>query len=455
MRIIQNKFPFLALLAFTACTTVRDVDDCFVAAVVEERISKDVYWKRVCYCEDQIADLVQFLLREEFSVDAAVQIALLNNPEIQAEFEEIGIAHADLVAAGLFQNPFFEAFFRIPDHSALSLNTEFSVTQAFLDLLLIPMKKRVAAAELEKVQVKVSHAILNLAFDVQETFYRLAAEQEKVNLMESLVAAAEAACQLAYAQIQQGNINDLELQNRENAFLQHKIEWVQSQVEIVRLEERLNRLLGLSGCGFELQPNPSPCQEISLECLENLALSKRLDLEAARWNVIQIARKYPTMQWWAYTDLAGGIACEKDPDGTWTRGPALLGAIPLFNFGQADRARLQAMYRQNVERLKALEIKVITEVRSAYEQMKVQQELAFIYQTEFLPLQEQIVSMSQRFYNTMSLSVYKLLDAKQQELQTRINYASALKNYWIARVELDRALGGNLHFVIGMKESTP
>lgn len=442
----------LGLLLCNGCTRVPQANDCQVASIVNNKIDKRVHWNQGCSADDQVYYAVQRLLQEELDIDSAVQIALLNNPKIQEIFEEIGIAQADLVEAGLFQNPVFDAYVRFPDHHSLQLNTAFSVTQSFLDIFLIPLRKKIAAVELEQAYLRVANAVLNLGFDVQETFYNLQAEQTKQNFLASLIQVTEVANQLTVAQRKQGNINDLELQSRMNEYLESKVALGQSQVELIRLRERMNKLLGLSSselCWRIVDDLPElPENEVSDECLESIALSQRLDLEIARWEVKKIARILGLKQWWAYTNVDVGISTEHEAEGFQETGPAFAGAIPIFNYGQADRARLYSMHRQSLEREKALEIEVLSEVRAARDQLYVNRHLVLTYQMELLPLQEQILSMSQRFYNTMALSVYKLLDAKRKEFQMQINYKLNLKNYWISRVELDRALGGSLYLAI-------
>lgn len=432
------------------CTRVPQADDCQVASLVNNKIDKEVHWNRSE--DEQIRCTVEKLLQQELNIDSAVQIALLNNPNIQAIFEDIGIAQADLVEAGLFQNPIFDAYIRFPDHHSLHLNTAFSVSQNFLDIFLISLRKKVADVELEQAYLRVAHAVLNLSFDVQETFYKLQAEQTKQNYLMSLTQATEAVNQLAAAQSQQGNINDIELQRRLNEYLESKVALTQSQVEIIHLRERMNKLLGLSSsklCWCIVDDLPElPEKEIPAAYLETVALSERLDLEIARWEVEKLARMLGLKSWWTYTNAAAGISTEHEAEGFQETGPAFSGAIPIFNYGQADRARLYAMRRQSLEREKALEIEVLSEVRSARDRLVVNRHLVLTYQKELLPLQEQIISTSQRFYNAMALSVYKLLETKRQEIQMQINYKITLRDYWISRVQLDRALGGNLYLAI-------
>lgn len=446
-----SLFLIAILIVISSCTRIPQANEEWVSSVVEQRLQKSVQWNEKSGENDEIERTINCLLEQELSVDSAVQVALLNNPIIQAIFEEIGISHADLIEAGLLHNPVLDGLIRFPfpHQKGATLNTEFSIVQNFLDLLLIPLRKKIAAAEYEQTQLKVANAVFNLAFDVQETFYSLQAQQAKLDLMFPSVEAADASSELAKRQQQQGNINELEFQGHLNEFLESKIELASSQIEIIRLRERMNKLLGLqsSEICWHISNNlpPIPSEEFSDNCLIDIALSQRLDLQIAKWEVEKIARMYGIKQWWAYTAASLGISTERDSEGIRNLGPAFSFELPLFNYGQADRARIQALFRQSLDRLEAKEIEIASEVRSAQKQVLKYRELLLSYQNELLPLQKRILAMSQRYYNFMTLSVYKLLQAKKQELHMQINFHLTLRDYWLSRVALDRALGGNLY----------
>lgn len=446
--LLKSLLIVFSSLVISGCTPIKNGSDAYVFAIIGERINKGVNWNRDSCDRESIVRIVNTLLEQELTHDSAVQIALLNNPELQAIFEEIGIAHADLVQAGLLQNPILAGTVRFPEQKHASVNTEFSITQNFLDLLLIPLRKKIATAEFEKVQLKVANAVLRLSFDVQELFYRLQADCIKVELMQTFVEVTEAAYALAEGQRHAGNINDMEYQTRLNAYLEAKAELGKSQVEVICLRVKLNRFLGLSSTELCWQINKNlptlPQDELPLDCLEEIAMSQRLDLEMARWEVERIARMFGITHWWAYTDAILGVSNERDAEGINVTGPIFSLELPIFNYGQADRERLRAMFRQSVEKLKSLEIEVSSEVRCAREQVFVQRKMALLYLEKILPLQKQIVSTSQGFYHVMALNVYKMMGAKQQEVQMQIKYNSTLRDYWIARVKLDQALGGNL-----------
>jgi outer membrane protein, heavy metal efflux system len=433
----------LSVLFFCGCSRILPPDDCSVTSIIGERIQKHSNWSQ---CQPT-QEAIDYLLGQELTVDSAVQIALLNNPKVQAIFYEIGIAHADLIEAGLFRNPIFDGYVRFPDQSGLVLNTQFGIAQTFLDIFLVPLKKKVAAAELEQTKLRVANALLNLAFDVQDTFYLYVASQQKLSLLEILVEATDIAHRLATLQKKQGNINDLELQVRTNEYLQTKIQYTESKAEWVAVREQMNRLMGLGtdNCWSISQNLPElPVCEIPCECLESIALAKRLDIEVARWEMERLCRFWKTKRWWAFADGTLGVSTEREAENFLETGPAFSIPLPFFNYGQADKARIYALYSQSCNQLKALEISVLTEVRSARGQLAIYRELIEEYQSQLLPLQESIVTTSQHFYNFMALGVYKLIGAKKQAIKMEINYTMALLHYWKMSVTLDRALGGNL-----------
>src|SRR5687768_536929 len=103
------------------------------------------HWNQGTAEDQKIARAVELMLEKQLTVDDAVQIALLNNPRLQATYEDLAIAQSNLVQAGLLSNPVFEAEVRFVEGGG-GTGLELSVVQEFLDLLYIPLRKRQAGA---------------------------------------------------------------------------------------------------------------------------------------------------------------------------------------------------------------------------------------------------------------------------------------------------------------------
>jgi len=66
------------------------------------------------------------------------------------------------------------------------------------------------------------------------------------------------------------------------------------------------------------------------------------------------------------------------------------------------------------------------------------------YQEIVLPLRRKIIDETQREYNAMQVGVYQLLAAKRGEIEAGRGYIETLRDYWLSRVALERALGTEL-----------
>ena len=99
------------------------------------------FWNSGTELDKEAAEKVDSLLKTKLTADEAVQIALLNNRDLQAVYSDLGVAQADLVQAGLLNNPIFEAAIKFPT-SGGQANLEFITVMNFLDVFYMPLRKR-------------------------------------------------------------------------------------------------------------------------------------------------------------------------------------------------------------------------------------------------------------------------------------------------------------------------
>lgn len=440
----------------SACSKIPPADDGFVASTVTERIDGRVGWRQGCSQDEQTDAFIECAVGNELNPDAAIQIALLNNPGIQAIFEEIGISQGNLIEAGLLTNPSFEIEVRYPHTKRLHTNIEYLIISSLLDIFLIPLRTRLASTEFEQTRLRVSNEILHIAFDVRQTYYELLAEEKKIPYLQSIVDLMSISSDLSTKQIIVGNINPLELQQAQSRFLEAELEVEQSQIEIIRLREKLNRLLGIPEDYCLIIPKNFPVDidydGFDLCALESIALQERLDVQIARFEIVRISQMLGLKDWWTYTNLRGGLAGEREPDGANVIGFGACGELPIFNYGQAARVRLYAQLRQALDRLAELEINVLSQVREAHKLLMSYMKIINTYENLLLPIQSQIVLSSEELYNVMGLGVDKLLENKRKEVMANKNYTESVKKFLVARVELDRALGGYLFKLLAQGE---
>ncbi len=413
----------------------------------------DVRWNRDAAADADTLRAVQTLLnRGPLTAQRGAQIAVLNNRSLQAAFEDIGVARAEYIQAGLLGNPEFSTSFRFPGSAPYATDAEYALAANLLDLFLLPARRKVAARELERARFRVAGEVLGLIAETKGAVYTLQARaqlQERLRLIaQTNDAAAEFARQLRDA----GNITELEFNNQQAPAIQTRTDTMQAQAQIQADRERLNRLMGLDGAPASAWRvagtlPPIPAREPAMKDLENAAVARRLDLFSARANVDAIgeALALRTKTRYLPASVTLGIDTERATDRQRVTGPTLDLQLPIFDQGQGAIAKLSAQYRQARRQLEAAEINARSQVREARALVIASRALAQRYAQVVVPQRKLIVEQTQVQYNAMQRGGYDLLTARERELTAERSYLEAWRDYWIARVDLERALtgGGN------------
>jgi len=409
-----------------------------------------VTWNQGTADDEQVEAQVKRLLAKPLDANTAAQVALLNNPDLQGTFEEIGISQADLVQAGLLQNPILAASWRFPDQPPGLGNIEYSVAQNFLSVILIPLKTKIAKANLEATQDRISHEVIRLIEEVKENFYTYQAEVQLEQRLNLIIQADQSAVDLAKAQHDSGNMSDSAYLNQQTQLAAPKLALADEQKRKIKTREKLNRLMGLSGDQIKWTVQPSlpelPEHDPSLANLETLAVSQRRDLLGVQKDVDSIGQMLALKTKIRYlpADIYVGIDTERESSGQRVTGPTLDTELPIFDQHQGEIGKLAAQYRQAQKQLQSMIIRVRSEVREARETLKINREQVIYYKKTVVPLNMQTVNHSLLQYNAMQINTYELFLAKQRELETERDYIDAWRDYWISRSQLEEAVGGNL-----------
>ena len=403
--------------------------------------------------------MVEKLLTHELTADGAVQVALLHNPALQATFEQLSIAQADFVQAGLLKNPTFTGRITTSEWDVLDPNLVGGVTQDFLDVFMLPARKKIAASQLEGAKRRVTDAVLDLAGQVRTAFYMVQAAQQIVAMRRMISEASQAALDLSMRQFEAGNISELTRASDRATFEQAKLDLARSEAEVIGHRERLTALMGAWGRAAEWKTSDRlpdvPKQEVSLDRLESLAISQRQDLASLRQEVSTLSRAVSlarSTRWTPGVTVGADVARLRDASassgtpriGNVAVAPSVALELPLFDQKQAVIARLDAELRVSNRRLEARAIEIRSEVRSARSRVTVARDLAGYYRTVLIPLRESVVAFSEQEYQAMLLGVYQLLSAKQSEVSAYREYIETVRDYWIARSDLERAVGVRL-----------
>jgi len=385
------------------------------------------------------------LRTQPLTPQAAVEIALLRSPTVGAAFARLGMSRADLIGATRLSNPTLGG-------SRIGAGGQYRTTIDFAlglgDLLLLPARRRLGAAGFERTQRLVAQEMLTLVADVETAYYSAVSARQVAIMRDAVANAATLSAELAQRFFDAGNITPLQLATERAGASQAKLDAARAAVEARIARLALLRTIGVgqdpAWTLADTLPTPVPPQADEAALLE-LAQRQRADLDGARREVallddaLGIARR-----WRLLGEVRVGGEREREPSGEVVRGPTLELALPIFDQGQPGIARASAQLESSRAALRDLELAVGNDVRNALDRWTTAAGMVEEFEKGLVPAQQAIVEQQQLRQNFMLIGQFELLLAKQQEYDAWQGYLEAIRDYWVARTDLERAIGGVL-----------
>jgi outer membrane protein TolC len=412
-----------------------------VAVYATQELDKDVAAIRNKDDADAARIAVGRLLKRPLTADAAVQIALLNNRRLQATYNELAVAEADLVQARLPPNPSF-SLLRIAGSGELEI--ERRIIADILALATLPARSDIAVDRFRQAQLRAIGETARIAVETRRAWYRTVAANESGRFLTQAQAAAESATQLARRLGESGALNKLD-QARDQVFYAD----LTAQVGIARQRaeserERLIRMLGLWGgdLNFRLANTlPSlPARPRSLPTVEMEAIGRRVDLQIARIEADTLAKSYGLTNATRFINLleVAGVSKTSGPREAPVRqrGIEVDFQIPLFDFGEVRVRDAEQTYLAAVNRLTDKAIVVRSQARDAYRVYRASYDIASHYQREILPLRKIISDETLLRYNSMQIDVFALLAEARQRIGATTAAIEAQRDFWLANTNL-------------------
>ncbi|MGE4239531.1 TolC family protein [Ramlibacter sp.] len=415
-----------------------------VEQTAKERIGKDLRWARTDVDRDGIDKRVAELLARPLAVDDAVQVALLNNRGLQADFQELGITEAEVVQAGRLPNPGF-SFGRMSrgDEREIERGLHFNLAR----LVAMPLIGKMEARRFEQTKARVAMSVLALAADTRKAYFTALAAEESVRYMRQVKQAADASAELARRMEQVGNFNKLQRAREQAFYANAALRLAQAEQTQRSTRERLVRLLGVWGpqTQFALPERlpDLPSSPLELPDIEQVALAQRLDVQGAKLAAQQTASNLGLTKTTRFVNvLELGVLRNSSNEAPTQRGWEIGLELPLFDWGGARVARAEAVYMQTLHRAAETAINARSEVREAYTGYRSAYDIARHHRDEIVPLNQRIAEENVLRYNGMLIGVFELLADARTQIASVNASIEALRDFWIAQADLDMALIG-------------
>lgn len=419
-----------------------------VADVAADTIKKDVIAIRSVDDAERADGVVRQVLRRTLTVEAAVQLALLNNRGLQAAYNELALAEADFVEQSLPPNPTF-SLSRISGNGGYEIERQ--VVGDILALATLPFRSDIARQRFRAAQLRAALETLRLAADVRRAYYQAVGANELVGLLTETKTTAETIAQLAEKLGQTGSLNKLDQAREQVFYAEITADLATARQQATSARERLARLLGVwdGQLDFKL-PKSLPALPRSPKALPNIeveAVSHRIDLQAVRIELDALARALSLTEATRFVtllDLAGIYRKTKDPESTpfRERGFDLQFQVPIFDGGEVRVRQATEIYNGAFNRVPEKAVNVRSEARDAYRIYRSTYEIAGHYQREVLPLRNIISDEAQLRYGSMQIDVFALLAEAKLRIAAQRAAIEARRDFWLAQSELQTTVNG-------------
>jgi outer membrane protein TolC len=439
----------LSTVALTGCASFSpDGGMNIVAIVADETIKKDVVSIRTVDDAERARSAVQALLRRSLTVDTAVQIALLNNRGLQAAYNELALAEADLVEESLPPNPTF-AISRVAGNGGFEIERQ--VVGDILALATLPFRSEIARQRFQKAQLRAAEETLRLAAEVRRAYYRAVGANELVVLLTDAKSTAESTAQLALKLGETGSLNKLDQAREQVFYAEITADLATLRQDATSSRERLIRLLGLWDGDLDFRlPRKLPAlprQPLSLPRIEVDAVAHRIDLQMARIELAALAKSLNLTEATRFVtllDLAGIDKKTREPEGApfRERGFDIQFQVPIFDGGEVRVRQAAETYNQAFNRLTERAVNVRSEARDAFRVYRSRYDIAGHYQREVLPLREIISDEMKLRFSSMQVDVFALLTEARQRIAALRAAIEAKRGFWLAESELKTAIHG-------------
>jgi outer membrane protein, heavy metal efflux system len=399
---------------------------------------------------------------EGLSLDEAIDRLLITNHDLAAKFQEIPKARADILTAGLRNNPFlFVSASNLPyqryspgrpgtANYDLTLIQPIDVSGKHKNAILLARQARNVLEAKFQDAVRLEIDKLYTAFaDVLEAREAgraaragVSGQEELVRLTRDLVRQGlRPEPELSTALVRQANAQDA-LQRTEAALLKAR----QNLAVLLALPLEQAGSLAIRG-SLRVPSQPLPCTEE----LVQLALQIRPDLTAYRLGIdraradIQLARAEGVDNAFLfYTPYTAQDYAPQNKQSANGWGLGVILPMPLFNRNQGNVARARVNVTQTQIEQHGLELQVVREVQEAAAEYASSQAIVERYEREILADARELRDEKQRLYAKGQVGLDAFLEARRDYNEVVRDYLEASVRHRRDGFKLNTAVGQRL-----------
>jgi cobalt-zinc-cadmium efflux system outer membrane protein len=396
------------------------------------------------------------------TIDEAIQLALQHNHNILAMMTTIQQAEAEETTANLRPNPaLFADWEYLPLGSPAKQNPSLYGGQSLgdylhnnteadigLSYLLERGKKRQHRLQAAKDLTAQTRSLVadnerSLTFSVTSLFVNVQLAESTLELAEKDLKSFQQTVDLGELRFNKGAISEDDYLKIKLQLLQFETDYQQAQLARAQGLSDLRQLLGYESVAadydvageFDYQPLKGNVEDFQLKALQN-----RPDLRAAQQGVTAAKSQYELQRAIGKPDVT--------VQGNYSHVNAINAAtvygsipLPIFNRNQGEIARTRVAITQAQEQEKATNGQALTDVRDAYEGLRVSDRVVQLYRSGYLDVAQKDRDIAEYAYQRGAVSLLDFLDAERGYRATQLAYRQALASHLLALEQLRQAVG--------------
>jgi outer membrane protein TolC len=381
----------------------------------------------------------------------AIQRALTHNFSLVTQSESLAIAQADLVQAGLFENPGLgqTSAFYFPISAGTGPATAFDlqITEAINAFLTQPHKVAIAKAQRLQAGIDMANQAFGLAQQVQTQYDQLVYITRDGALQRRIADTYKQAVDEAKAQLKAGLVTRADFNRAVIAYEDTLRQAHHYDTEYDGAARQMNWLMGVQSIPqWQLPTNASEAPSIisalpDEQRLEELAGKYRLDLLRADYDrkIADTSVKLARLGYIPQTTL--GYDAARDGNKNWVSGPSFSTILPIFDPGIVAFWLVKYQQEQTERTYVTLQGQVRQDVRNALNALQIAAEDAAFYRNVTIPQEEENVKLAELSFKLGNSQFDDLLNSIREYVGVLQNYEDAIQAYHQAIIGLETAVG--------------
>jgi outer membrane protein TolC len=416
-----------------------------VAGAARAELALDVTWPRTADERAKRDREVAQILAQPLTVDAAVQVALLQNHELQSAFDGLGVSEADLVQSGRLPNPRFTLR---RSAGAEFLDLEETLTFNVVGILAQPYRHALEKRRFAQAQDALIVRIVQVADRTRTAYYTALAARDSLRYAGQVKEAADLGDELAQRMRSAGNWNRLDQARERDLQLDALARLTQARFAVEASMADLQRCLGTSAPGgLQLAEHLPELPSAFVEAPDGRPLlERRVDLRMGRARLDELSHRLKLVgatRWLDVLDLGPTRVRNGPPPAPVESGFEVGFEVPLFDSGKARVRRAESLYAAAVEDYAQAVADARAQLAIDAARYRSAFDLAALHRDQVLPNLKIIADQDLLRYDASLVGVFELLADARVRIGGINDYIERVRDFWIAKSHLDAALIAN------------